>query len=60
MPLVSKKRDNEMVRRLNQAPSEIIQPTTRRTIASNGIDLGDVWRHYCTVKEEGEVVDRGP
>ena len=24
-----------------------------------GIDLGDVWSHYCTLNEEGEVVDRG-
>ena len=24
-----------------------------------GIDLGDVWSHYCTLNEDGEVVDRG-
>jgi transposase len=24
-----------------------------------GIDLGDVWSHYCTFNEYGEVVDRG-
>jgi hypothetical protein len=24
-----------------------------------GIDLRDVWSHYCTLNEEGEVVDRG-
>jgi hypothetical protein len=24
-----------------------------------GIDLGDVWSHYCTLNLEGEVVDRG-
>ena len=24
-----------------------------------GIDLGDVWSHYCTLNEYGEVVDRG-
>jgi transposase len=24
-----------------------------------GIDLGDVWRHYCTLNEDGGVVDRG-
>ncbi len=23
-----------------------------------GIDLGDVWSHYCTLNEDGEVVDR--
>jgi transposase len=24
-----------------------------------GIDLGDVWSHYCTLNEAGEVIDRG-
>jgi hypothetical protein len=24
-----------------------------------GIDLGDVWSHYCTLNQQGEVVDRG-
>jgi transposase len=24
-----------------------------------GIDLGDVWGHYCTLKEKREAVDRG-
>jgi len=24
-----------------------------------GIDLGDVWSHYCTLNQEGEAVDRG-
>jgi transposase len=24
-----------------------------------GIDLGDVWSHYCTLNQEGEVVDQG-
>jgi transposase len=24
-----------------------------------GIDLGDVWSHYCTLNIDGEVVDRG-
>jgi transposase len=23
------------------------------------IDLGDVWSHYCTLNEDGQVVDRG-
>ena len=22
-----------------------------------GIDLGDIWSHYCTLNEDGEVVD---
>lgn len=32
------------------------QPRAEMTI---GIDLGDVWSHYCTLNEDGEVVDRG-
>jgi len=24
-----------------------------------GIDLGDVWSHYCTLNQDGEAVDRG-
>ena len=24
-----------------------------------GIDLGDVWSHYCTLNKEGMVDDRG-
>ena len=24
-----------------------------------GIDLGDIWSHYCTLSEDGEVIDRG-
>ncbi len=24
-----------------------------------GVDLGDVWSHYCTLNEDGQVVDRG-
>jgi transposase len=24
-----------------------------------GIDLGDVWSHYCTLNQDGEVIDRG-
>ncbi len=23
-----------------------------------GIDLGDVWTHYCTLNEKGEAIDR--
>ncbi len=32
------------------------QPRVAVTI---GIDLGDVWSHYCTLNQDGEVVDRG-
>ena len=24
-----------------------------------GIDLGDIWSHYCTLSQQGEVIDRG-
>ncbi len=24
-----------------------------------GIDVGDVWSHYCTLNQQGEVIDRG-
>jgi transposase len=24
-----------------------------------GIDLGDVWSHYCTINQNGDVIDRG-
>jgi hypothetical protein len=24
-----------------------------------GIDLGDVWNHYCTLDQDGQVVGRG-
>jgi hypothetical protein len=24
-----------------------------------GVDLGDVWSHYCTINQNGEVIDRG-
>jgi transposase len=30
-----------------------------RVEMTSGIDLGDVWSHYCTLNKEGEVVDRG-
>jgi transposase len=32
------------------------QPRVEMTI---GIDLGDVWSHYCTLNQEGEAVGRG-
>jgi transposase len=30
-----------------------------RTELTIGIDLGDVWSHYCTLNQDGEVIDRG-
>jgi transposase len=39
----------------------IAEVPRRRTKAEMtiGIDLGDVWSHYCTLNQDGEVVDRG-
>ena len=35
-------------------------PRSRSTVEMTvGIDLGDVWSHYCTLNQECEVVDRG-
>jgi hypothetical protein len=34
-------------------------PRRRSRVEMIGIDLGDVWSHYYTLKEDGEVVDRG-
>jgi transposase len=31
----------------------------RKVEMTIGIDLGDVWSHYCTLNQEGEVVGRG-
>jgi len=33
-----------------------MDPRTGLTI---GVDLGDVWSHYCTLNQDGGVVDRG-
>ena len=30
-----------------------------RTGLTIGVDLGDVWSHYCTLNQDSEVVDRG-
>jgi transposase len=30
-----------------------------RVVMTIGIDLGDVWSHYCKLNQDGEVVDRG-
>jgi hypothetical protein len=36
-----------------------VPPSNSRVGMTIGIDLGDVWSHYCTLNEDGEVVDRG-
>lgn len=37
----------------------IAEVRRRHSEMTIGIDLGDVWSHYCTLNEEGGVVDRG-
>ena len=36
-----------------------VPPRQSRAMLTIGIDLGDVWSHYCILNEDGEVVDRG-
>src|SRR5271168_2793916 len=40
-------------------PIAEVPPRHARTGLTIGIDLGDVWSHYCTLNLDGEVVDRG-
>src|SRR5271168_1069578 len=40
-------------------PIAEVPPRHARTGLTIGIDLGDVWSHYCTLNRDGEVVDRG-
>ena len=44
-------------------PSKHLIAEVPRSVTKVGltiaIDLGDVWSHYCTLNEDGEVVDRG-
>ena len=43
------------------APHLITEVPRRRTRVETtiGIDLGDVWSHYCTLNQDGKVVNRG-
>jgi transposase len=34
-------------------------PRSSKVGITIGIDLGDIWSHYCTLNQDGEVVDRG-
>jgi transposase len=48
--------------RMKKHPQFFISKSPRRTPwvgITIGIDLGDIWSHYCTLNEDGEVVDRG-
>jgi transposase len=47
-----KKRSQHLVAEVPRRPA--------RVEITIGIDLGDVWSHYCTLNEKGEVVDRVP
>lgn len=47
---------------MKRHPQFFISKSSRRVSrvgATIGIDLGDVWSHYCTINEEGEIIDRG-
>src|ERR1700744_1655004 len=48
--------------RMKRHPQHFISKSPHRGSRGGmtiGIDLGDVWSHYCTIDEEGEVIDRG-
>src|ERR1035437_9319042 len=47
--------------RMKTHPQYFISKPRRstKTGMTIGIDLGDIWSHYCTLNEDGEVVDRG-
>ena len=47
--------------RMKTHPQYFISKTRRSSKVgiTIGIDLGDIWSHYCTLNEDGEVVDRG-
>ena len=47
-----------MHEKVSAAPHRRSPTQTLRTEMTIGIDLGDVWSRYCTLNEEGEVVDR--
>ena len=47
---------------MKKPAQHLIAEVTRKRAKAEltiGIDLGDVWSHYCTLNQEGEVVDRG-
>src|SRR3984885_14438794 len=48
--------------RMKKHPQFFISKRPRRSPwvgITIGIDLGDIWSHYCTLNEDGEVIDRG-
>jgi transposase len=51
----------ETMRMKKQTQDLIVEAAgrTSKVELTIGIDLGDVWSHYCTLNQEGDVVDRG-
>ena len=48
--------------RMKKHPQYLISKRPHRSSrvgTTIGIDLGDFWSHYCTLNQDGEVVDRG-
>ena len=48
--------------RMKRHPQYFISKSPRRSSKAGitiGVDLGDIWSHYCTINEVGEVIDRG-
>jgi transposase len=48
--------------RMKKHPQFFISKRPRRSPwvgITIGIDLGDIWSHYCTLNEDGEVIDQG-
>jgi transposase len=48
--------------RMKRHLEHIISTSPRRRFKVGitiGVDLGDIWSHYCTLNEDGDVVDRG-
>ena len=39
--------------------AEVPRSVANKVRMTIGIDLGDVWSHYCTLNEDGEVLGRG-
>src|SRR5260370_27505678 len=47
------------MKKLTQQLIAEVRRSSSRDGMTIGIDLGDVWSHYCTLNEDGEVVGRG-
>jgi transposase len=56
---VFQKQDTVLMKRPAQHLIAEVPRRHARVEITIGIDLGDVWSHYCTLNRDGEVVDRG-